>query len=207
MDLAALRALISAVRARESQRRIIIFGSSSLLVSLGSATPCELGIETTLDADFLLDPDDDNARRTLDEALGSDSEYDAAHGFHCDFVDARLARDCFPPGWRERLVPVAGFDEVFALGTADAAAAKLLATAFSRLNRRMGRGSADRGTKDIRAVAALLHAGLLDLIELQQRLESVELPPALIIEAELVLDETKALPRNRDFTSETHERI
>jgi hypothetical protein len=103
-----------------------------------------------------------------------------------------IARDCFPPGWRERLVPVAGFDAVFALSTADTAAAKLLATAFSRLNRRMGRGTVDRGTKDIDAIAALLRAGLLDPVELRERLESVELPPALIVEAGHVLDETKS---------------
>ena len=57
--------------------------------------------------------------KTLDEALGSDSEYAAAHGFHADFTDARLARDCFPPGWQQRLVPVAGFDAVFALSTSE----------------------------------------------------------------------------------------
>ena len=186
MDIEALRSLLSAVRALESRRRIVIFGSSALLVSLTGATPAELGVETTLDADLLLDPDDESVRRTLDEALGSDSEYDDAHGFHADFVDARIARDCFPPGWQQRLVPVTGFDAVFALSTADTAAAKLLATAFSRLNRRMG-----RGTKDIQAIAALLRAGLLDRMELQERLESVELPPALVVEAGKVLDETK----------------
>jgi len=191
MDITALRSLLSAVRARESQRRIVIFGSSSLLVSLADATPAEFGVETTLDADFLLDPDDENARRTLDEALGSDSEYETANGFHADFVDARIASDCFPSGWRERLVPVAGFDAVFALSTADTAAAKLLATAFSRLNRRMGRGSADRGTKDIDAVAALLRADHLDESELRERLESVCLPPALVVEAGTALEETK----------------
>ena len=190
MDITALRSLLAAVRSRESQRRIVIFGSSSLLVSLTAITPAGLGIETTLDADFLLEPDDEDTRLTLDESLGSDSEYDVANGFHRDFVDARLARDCFPPGWRERLVAVSGFDAIFALSTADAAAAKRFATAFSRLNRRMGRGAADRGRKDIHTVALLLRSGLLDPVELRTRLESVELPPPLIVEAGLVLDET-----------------
>lgn len=190
MDIEALRALVSAVRVREGRRRIIIFGSSSLLVTLPGATPSELGVETTLDANLLLDPDDEGVRRTLDEALGSDSEYDTAHGFHADLVDAGIARDCFPPGWQERLVPFAGFDSSFALSIADTAAAKLLATAFSRLNRRMGRGAVDRGTKDIDTIAALLRARHLDPVELRARLESVELPPALIVEAGCVLDET-----------------
>ena len=56
MDIEALKSLLSAVRAHESRRRIVIFGSSALLVSLAGATPAELGVETTLDADLLLDP-------------------------------------------------------------------------------------------------------------------------------------------------------
>ena len=191
MDLAALRAILSAVRRFEAGRRIVIFGSSSLLISLSGVNPVELGVETTLDADLLLDPDDEAGRRALDEAFGSDSEYDAATGFHADFTDARIADDCFPRDWRERLVPVAGFDSVFALSSADTAAAKLLATAFARLNRRMGRPTADRGLKDISAIAALLRAGLLDATELGQRLDSVELPPALVVEAGNVFEETK----------------
>ena len=86
---------------------------------------------------------------------------------------------------------MAGFDGIFALSTADSASAKLLATAFARLNRRMGRATTDRGRKDIGAVAALLRAGLLDATELRQSLDSLELPPALPIEAENVFEETK----------------
>jgi hypothetical protein len=191
MDIKALRSLLSAVRRCEVGRRIVVFGSSSLLISLSGKSPADLGVETTLDADLLLDPDDETTRRALDEALGSDSEYDASTGFHADFVDARIADDCFPRGWRERLVAAVGFDGVFALSTADTAAAKLIATAFARLNRRMGRATADRGQKDITAVAALLRAGLLDATELRQSLEWVELPSALLVEAGNVFEETK----------------
>lgn len=190
MDIEALRSILRAVRRREAARRIVIFGSSSLLISLSGPSPPDLGVETTLDADLLLDPDDETARRALDEAFGSDSEYDAATGFHADFVDARIADDCFPRGWRERLVPVPGFDVVFALSTADSAAAKLLATAFARLNRRMGRATADRGRKDINAVAALLRNRLLDVTALRQSLDSVDLTSALLVEAENVFAET-----------------
>lgn len=197
MDIEALRSILSAVRRCESGRRIVIFGSSSLLISLSGTSPADLGVETTLDAEVPLDPDDEAARRALDEALGSDSDYDVATGFHADFVDARIADDCFPRGWRERLVPVAGFDGIFALSTTDTAAAKLLATAFARLNRRMGRATADRGQKDITAVAALLRAGLLDATDLSQRLESVEHPSALLVEAGSVFEETKAAAARR----------
>jgi hypothetical protein len=191
MDIEALRSILSAVRRYEAGRRVVIFGSSALLITLSGASPADLGVETTLDADLLLDPDDESVRRVLDEAIGSDSEYDVANGFHADFVDARIADDCFPRDWRERLVPVPGFDGVFALSSADTAAAKLLATAFARLNRRMGRATADRGLKDISAIAALLRASLLDAAELHERLESVELSPALVVEAGNVFEETK----------------
>ena len=171
MDSEALSALPRAVRSRETEQRIILFGSAAFLVSLANAVPAELDFDPTLDADLLLDPDDEATQRGLDAALGSGSAYDTATGFHGDFVDHRISRDFFPPGWPARLVSVSGFDGVFALSTGDNAAAKLLATASSRLNRRLGGAAADRGSKDIRTVAALLRAGVLRDIELSQRVE------------------------------------
>lgn len=196
MDLAALRALLAAVQARAAERRIILFGSAAFLLSLANAAPAELDFDSTLDADLLLEPDDEAARRGLEAELGSGSAYDAATGFHGDFVDDRISRDFFPPGWPARLVKVAGFDGVFALSTGDNAAAKLLATASSRLNRRLGGAAADRGTKDIRTIAALLRAGLLRAAELSERVESVEMSPALMVEAGTVLAETTAAARD-----------
>ena len=61
MDIEALRSILRAVRRREAARRIVIFGSSSLLISLSGPSPPDLGVETTLDADLLLDPDDETA--------------------------------------------------------------------------------------------------------------------------------------------------
>lgn len=192
MDISALTKLVAAVREQEPSRRIIIFGSSALLVSLKLSGDAALGTETTLDVDFLLDPDDQQMREVLDDSLGSDSAYEIATGFHGDFVDARIANDFFPRGWRDRLVPLPGFDTVFALGTCDTAAAKLFATAFSRLNRRMGRNSPDRGQKDIRTVAALLRADLIKRQELASQIESVPLPPPLMLEANNALIEAIA---------------
>ena len=182
MDIEALSELLIAVRSRETERQIILFGSAAFLVSVPNAVPAELDFESTLDADLLLDPDDDAVRHDLDAELGSGSAYDAATGFHGDFADHRISLDFFPPGWQARLVPVADFDGVFALSTADNAAAKLLATASARPNRRLGGAAADRGTKDIRTVAALLRAGLLRATELSQRVWQTLLttrPPAI----------------------------
>ena len=152
--------------------------------------PAELDFASTLDADLLLDPDDEAARQGLDAELGSGSAYDAATGFHGDFVDRRISRDFFPPGWSARLVSVENFEDVFALSTGDNAAAKMLATTSSRLSRRLGGAAADRGTKDIRTVAALLRAGLLGETELSRRVASVPMSSALMVEAGAVLDET-----------------
>jgi hypothetical protein len=54
----------------------------------------------------------------------------------------------------------------------------------------MGRATADRGRKDINAVAALLRNRLLDVTALRQSLDSVELTSALLVEAENVFAET-----------------
>ena len=58
MDLSALKALVAAVHEREPDHRLILFGSSALLVSLNLSGDSALGTETTLDVDFLLDPED-----------------------------------------------------------------------------------------------------------------------------------------------------
>ncbi|MEO7317630.1 MAG: hypothetical protein ABIZ56_01440 [Chthoniobacteraceae bacterium] len=187
--------MLAEVRVWEPQRRVILFGSAALLVSLEGMAEEEFGFETTLDADLLLVPDDDAVRRKLDAELGSGSAYDASTGHHGDFVDFRISRDFFPMGWQTRLVVMKGFAGVFALSIADNAAAKLLATASARLNRRMGGDAADRGLKDIRSIASLLRAGLLTEAELNGRLDSVGASRALMVEADGVLRETIAVAR------------
>ena len=192
MDLAALSALLAAVRAREPRRRIILFGSAALLAALPMGADPALDFESTLDADILLDPDDEAMRRVLDAEFGSGSAYDLATGFHGDFVDYQISFGFFPPGWPVRLVPVLEFAGVFALSLGDNAAAKLLATAHTRLNRRMGGGAADRGAKDIQTVTSLLRKGLLAGSELERLISSVRLSPAMIVEAGAVVEEVNA---------------
>ena len=81
------------------------------------------------------------------------------------------------------MIAVPGLDRVFALEPHDAAAAKLLATAASRLDRRMGRSVIDRGLKDIVVVSRLADLGMLNLEEIRRRLMSHDdLPPALMVE-------------------------
>jgi hypothetical protein len=81
MELTALRAMISAIRSRAGSKRIILFGSSSLLGSYPQESPQELGVEVTIDADFFIDPDDSKLRQLLDDELGEDNAYHQAHGY------------------------------------------------------------------------------------------------------------------------------
>jgi len=188
MDLSALNRLIDEVRQVVQGRRILLFGSSSLLASFPADPPAEIGVEMTLDADFFLDPDDDGFRSSLTERLGKNHAYHEATGHYGDFVDLRLS-ESFPSGWRDRLVPMPGFDEVFALHPVDMAVTKVAATARSRLWRRLGRSKNDRGMKDINTIVALLRTGRLDQEILLTRLKAMDYEPALIVECSRVMDE------------------
>jgi hypothetical protein len=195
MDIKSLMELIAEVTAREPARRILLFGSSSLFASFPDEPPAVIGTETTLDAEFFLDPDDVESRARLLAYLGKEQEYHRTHGFYGDFVDLRMAEQ-FTEGWRDRLVPMPGFDNVFALHPMDMAVSKVVATASSRLDKRFGRRPADRGLKDINTLVVLVRAGRLDGDELERRVRALEHAPALVVECGQVLREVQA--RTRD---------
>jgi len=161
MDFRSLTQLIGEICHRQPEKRILLFGSSSLFASFPEHPPEKIGVETTLDADFFLDPDDEAVRAALLQQLGREQSYHQTHGYYGDFVDLRLA-DAFPEGWRDRLVPMPGFENVFALSPMVMAVSKVNATARSRLDKRFGRREADRGLKDINTLVALIKAGLLN---------------------------------------------
>lgn len=169
-------------------QRILLFGSSSLLASFPSESPAEIGVELTLDADFFLDPDDVVSRTQLTEMLGMNQDYHQTTGHYGDFVDLRLS-ESFPEGWRDRLVAMPGFDQVWALHPVDMAVTKVAATARSRLWRRLGKSNTDRGMKDINTIVALLKAGRLDADALTLRLQGMDYEPALIVECWKVMEE------------------
>jgi hypothetical protein len=107
-------------------------------------------------------------------------------------VDLRLA-DAFPEGWRDRLVPMPGFENVFALSPMDMAVSKVNATARSRLDKRFGRREADRSLKDINTLAALIRAGLLDYAELERGVRQLDREPALLAEYGRALGEIRTM--------------
>ena len=197
MNLESLGAIIRAIRDIEPSRRIIVFGSSSFLASFPNDSPSSLGVEVTIDADIFLDPDDEDVRTTLLRKLGQGRQYHLENGFYCDFVDAR-ADGWFPRGWKRRLIPFNGFHQVFAMRASDVAAAKLAATAHSRVDVRMARREHDRGMKDIETVVALLSAGHLNDFEITESIRSIEMEPAYISELAVIFEDVQRLVRKHD---------
>tara|TARA_R110002049_G_scaffold283312_1_gene463356 strand:- start:1653 stop:2051 length:399 start_codon:yes stop_codon:yes gene_type:complete len=120
--------------------------------------------------------------------MGINEAYHSKYGYYADFVDLRMA-DAFPEGWRDRLVAMEGFDDVFALDPVDMSVTKVAATARNRLSLRMSRGGKDRGLKDIRTIVALLKAGKIEWAALQERLRAMDWEPALVVEAGRVMAE------------------
>lgn len=192
MEFSALTSLINQVRAIAPCRRLLVFGSSSLFGSFPDDPPSLIGVELTKDADFFLDPDDADVRVALENACGEDEAFHISTGYYGDFVDLRLA-DNFPDGWRERLVPMRGFDDVFALDPVDMCVTKIAATANSRLNLRLGRGGVDRGMKDINTIVLLLKAKRIDRATLAHRLDRMDYTPALTVECGKVFAQILAL--------------
>lgn len=192
MDLCALKSLIQKINEHIGERQLILFGSSSLFASFHSKTPQQIGVETTLDADFFLDPDDEDFRRRIHAIFGREQDYHLAHGYYADFVDLRLA-EAFPKGWRERLVPMPGFSNVVALHPMDMAVSKVNATARSRLDLRFARRKTDRGLKDILTLVTLIRAGHIDACQLAEQVFQFNHEPACIVECASVLKEIDSL--------------
>lgn len=190
MELESLIHLIGSVRAIVPEHRVILFGSCSLFASFPADPPARFGVEVTLDADFMIDPDDSDLRARLQQSLGKDNEFHDTTGYYGDFVDLRVSEN-FPAGWRERLVPMPEFERVFAIDPVDMVVAKIGATAGARLSIRMGRGGVDRGLKDISVVSALLRAGRIAEQAIEQRLDAMNYQPAMIVESARVMDEIR----------------
>ncbi len=93
MEFPALKLLLDEVTRQVTDRRILLFGSSSLLASYPEEEPDRIGVETTIDADFFLDPDDKPTRDALYAELGEDNAHQTVHGCR------RHLRGCQRPVW------------------------------------------------------------------------------------------------------------
>ncbi len=151
MRIQSLKHLIEVVRAVARPNRVWLLGSTSLL-----AIHPELGekgnpLELTDDADFLLDPCNEGIAESLQLAAGRDSAFMKEFGCYLDILRPTIM-ETLPAGWVSRLIPVPGYDNVFALDPYDLAIIKL----------RLGRD------KDMELLRAMLRLGILEPDRLRQ---------------------------------------
>ncbi len=135
------------------KRRLVVLGSSSLL-----ATFPELGepagpLESSFDADFLIEGIDAELARQLAEIIGKGSPFHTEKGYFADTLKPMVA-ETFPAGWEDRLVPLPGCEGVFCLDPHDLGAIKIS----------VGR------SKDLELCAVLLATGRLDPEVILERL-------------------------------------
>lgn len=152
MRVRSLTHLLEELRSLEETRKIVVLGSCSLLVfhpELGeSGGPLDL----TYDADFLLEPVDRDLALSLGSVLGANKAFHQQFGYYADILHPSIV-ETLPPGWDQRLVAVAGFENVFALQPLDLAAVKVV----------VGR------EKDLALVRKLLELGKIGAGELKER--------------------------------------
>jgi len=172
MRVEALKHMAGVALAITRGGRIIVFGSSSLLGSVPDADQRFELVRRSLDADFILDPFDDQIARVAQDALGVDTEFERQFGYHADIVRP-MAFENFPPGWEARLKPLEDCAGVFCLEPHDMAVAKLFA----------GR------PKDITLLADLMREGLLDVEVLAKRLFDTPMTEAWIVRTHAKLHE------------------
>lgn len=112
----------------------------------------------SLDADFVLLPEDSAKAGVLLATLGRGRPFANECGFHADILRPDIT-ELFPPGWKERLEPVPEFEGVYFLEAADLAVAKLHA----------GR------PKDVHLLAHLIRERMLDSATVRARLDATPL--------------------------------
>lgn len=158
MRVCSLNHLLVEMRKWDSSRKIVILGSSSLL-----AFHPELGepggpLDLTFDADFLLEQVDKDIALSLGQVLGKNKDFHLKFGYHADILHPSIV-ETLPPGWESRLVPLAGFENVFALEPLDLAAVKIV----------VGR------EKDLALVSGLLELGKISAEGLKKRWSTMSL--------------------------------
>lgn len=175
MRFSSLKHLADNVSALAPGAEVIVFGSSSALCSHPELPDVTDSYQQTLDADFIIDPWDEALARMLSETLGKDSEFFAQFKYYADIIRP-AAFDCFPPDFRDRLVPLEGCPRVFALDPHDMAVAKLFA----------GR------PKDVRLLGFLLATMRLDEQKVRKLLWDTPMEEKWIVRTNQVLDQAVA---------------
>lgn len=188
MDFQTLIHLATEVTSRAPEATVVVFGSSSAFASYPSLAEDVVQYQNTQDADFVPQPMTEALYRSLHEAMGKESAFHQAHSYYAD-INGPRAFECFPAGFRDRLVPLPGVANVFALEPNDMAVAKVIA----------GR------PKDIQMLSVLLAKGYLDEATNRRQLWFMEMDDKLIVRCDQVLKAIVAAARELGYTRQCPE--
>lgn len=172
MRIETLKHLATSAIALVPGIQIYIFGSTSALCTFPDLPDTTDAYENTLDADFVLDPWSPEIAAMLDEVLGKTSLFFEHYKYYAD-INRPAIFDNFPADFRDRLVPLEGCPNVWALNPHDMAVSKLL----------VGR------PKDLRLLSILLATGRLDEALVRKLLWGMDMEEKWIIKSHAFLDE------------------
>lgn len=158
MRLRSLRHLVRAAGGLGQSKKIYVLGSSSLLAAFSDLGEGDGPLNTTFDADLLLDPIDKSIATLVSKAIGENTAFHMEMGYHADIVHPDITHT-LPPGWEDRLIALNGFSDVFCLDPYDLAAVKIV----------VGR------EKDIALVRCLLRLGKITEEKLRERFQTMPL--------------------------------
>lgn len=147
-----------------AKERMVVLGSSSLLCFDSNLGEPGQPLETSIDADFMIEGCDEELAKMLIDALGDDSLFGDRQGYYADILRPEIV-ERLPRGWEERLAPLPGCEGVFCIEPHDLAVAKLQA----------GR------PKDIDLLVALIQKGMLTGDTIYERLHETRMQEKMII--------------------------
>lgn len=158
MRLPALKHLVAAVHALARSERICVPGLSALLSSFPELGEAGGPLELSFDADFLLQPCDEQLAALLHEAVGEGSLFTQRTGYHADILRPEIV-EALPPGWESRLIKLDAAANAVALAPEDLLVVKL----------RAGRA------KDLELCRAVIQRGLVSPDAVRARLDATPL--------------------------------
>ncbi len=172
MDVASLNHILGAVYTTAPEAKVIVIGSTSAFATWPDLPERVDTYLQTRDTDLILDPWSDEVAIKLQKAVGRLSAFDSENGYYADIIRP-AAFDNFPPDFRDRLVPLEGCPNVWALDPHDMAVAKLWA----------GR------PKDLKLISVLFATNRLDEAKVRRLLWSIDMEEKWIVKTHAFLDE------------------
>ena len=158
MRLRSLKHIVEAVNSLLHPRRITVLGSSALLAQEPDLGERGHALETTLDADLLVEPCDERKAAVAHEAVGEGSLFQKEYGVYADFMRPEILKT-LPDGWESRCLLLEGDKSVRCLHPLDVAVVKLM----------LGRD------KDVSLLKSLVKAGVIGLDPLRKAYERTEM--------------------------------